>query len=75
LAEADRADLPELISVNLLDLREKDFTEIVKMYEVEKKHSFCYSSCLGSFAMRAQSVDKVINKYVNFIGGKEQWKK
>ena len=28
-----------------------------------------------SFAIQAQSVDKVINKYVDFIGGKERWKK
>jgi hypothetical protein len=28
-----------------------------------------------SFAVRAQSVDQVIRSYVNFIGGKGQWKK
>jgi len=65
--------------VNLRDLREKKlysdkFMKLLNCMNLRK--AFVLLLLLPcSFAIQAQSVDKLINKYVDFIGGKEQWKK
>ena len=75
LAKSDPADLRRIISVNLRDLREKKFhSNVLKCMKLRKALVLLlFLRC--SFAIQAQSVDKVIRSYVDFIGGKEQWKK